>query len=198
MKFETVRSGLFTRYGAAVRLKMATEVALDVPIRDHTTWSGQRSAKHDEIATIPETHRIDEQIARDVASAADADAIAARDLLQASQQQLTMLEALVQTRGHIIAKRSLAPGIGGGGVCSRFRSRGLLVWTGLGTERGKFGCCIAEQIVRDWVIGLRRRLRLARGAGGRAAGEIGRRLGYVVRERVNRFILILGRPGEDR
>ena len=82
------------------------KTALDVAIRDHTTWSGQRSAKHDEVAAIPEAHRVEEQVARDVASAADADAIAARDLLQAAQQQLTRLEARIHELGRMQADKA--------------------------------------------------------------------------------------------
>jgi DNA repair exonuclease SbcCD ATPase subunit len=84
------------------------KAALDRAVSDHTAWSAQRTAKHDEIATIPDAHRIDEAAARQTAAAADAAGAAARDALQAAQHQLTMLEARIDERARMRADKERA------------------------------------------------------------------------------------------
>jgi exonuclease SbcC len=84
------------------------KTALDAAIRDHAAWGGQRSAKHDEIAAIPEAHRVDDGAARDAATAADGAATAARDLRQSAQQQLTMLEARIDELSRMQADKARA------------------------------------------------------------------------------------------
>ncbi len=84
------------------------KAALDAAVRDHAAWSGQRTAKLDEIATIPAPHRIEEAVARAAAAEADAAATSARDALQAAQQQLTMLEARIGELARMQADKSRA------------------------------------------------------------------------------------------
>jgi exonuclease SbcC len=79
------------------------KAALDAAARDHAAWSGQRSAKHDEIAAIPAVHRVDEAAARKTAVDADAAATSARAALATAQQRLTLLEARIEELGRMQA-----------------------------------------------------------------------------------------------
>jgi exonuclease SbcC len=94
------------RQGLADAPKRKT--ALDAAVRDHAAWSGQRSAKHSEVETIPAAHRIDASAARGAAADADTAATAARDALQAAQQRLTMLEARIGELARMLADKARA------------------------------------------------------------------------------------------
>ena len=79
---------------------------LEAALRDHAAWSGQRTAKLDEVEAIPTVHRIEEAAARAAASDAEAAALTSRDALQAAQQQLTMLEARIDELARMQADKA--------------------------------------------------------------------------------------------
>ncbi len=111
---------------------------LDVALSDHAAASNRRTAKLDEIETIPAAHRIEEASARNTATESELAAVAARETLQSAQQQLTMLEARIdelarmqadKVRGEVRIKRlkKLADLLGKRGL------QGLLITDALNT-----------------------------------------------------------------
>lgn len=72
------------------------KAALDRAIADHTGWTAQRAAKHDEVERIPEAHRLPEAQAAALAGEAEAAAAGAREALLAAQQELASMEARIE------------------------------------------------------------------------------------------------------
>ncbi|HXK32538.1 MAG TPA: hypothetical protein VNM91_00810, partial [Dehalococcoidia bacterium] len=74
----------------------ARKAALDRAIADHTAWTAQRAAKHDEVERIPGAHRVPEAEAAAAAREAQAALTDARAALHAAQQQLASVEARIE------------------------------------------------------------------------------------------------------
>ncbi|MEX2245081.1 MAG: SMC family ATPase [Dehalococcoidia bacterium] len=86
----------------------ARKTALDRAVQDRAAWEGQRAAKEVEVASIPEAHRVEEDVAREVASQAEASAREAREARDASQRLLSTLEARVEELRRLRADREAA------------------------------------------------------------------------------------------
>jgi DNA repair protein SbcC/Rad50 len=82
--------------------------ALERALSDYAEWTGQRSAKTDEIAGIPEAHRVAEADAADAVRAAEAAAGAARVARDALRHQVAVLEEKLGQVAGLVAERDEA------------------------------------------------------------------------------------------